>query len=271
MTKAYLDTTILVDTLLKSGKPAIAAKAAVARFVSTELPMYAIKELKAGPMWNFTWMHNVLAETQSFFRSLERLQGMSRTPRRYLTSTAIEALKTAAETMAKEEIAHLEGKYGKRGNVDFVLADMYRVSLKTKILTAWKRRHNVAKKTVLPLTCYVERAPYDERGLLKLAPTECWADPECCLAFSLKSCPDDLRKLKGAVDSQPISREHTRRSQTLSDIARKPKEPITNDMCRNLGDAIFAFFAPADAVILTTNVADHQPLAQALGKTAEAP
>jgi hypothetical protein len=271
MTKAYLDTTILVNALLKTGKDATAAKAAVARFDLTELPMYAIKELKAGPLWNFTWMHNVLAETQSFFRSLERLQRMSRTPRGYTTSTAIEALKTAAEKIAREDIAHLEGKYGKRGNVDFVLADMYRLSIKTKIQTAWKRRHSVAMKTVLPLSCYVERAPYDERGLLKLAPTECLADPECCLASSLKSRPDDLRKLKRAVDSQPLSREHTRRSQTLSDIARKPKDPVTNDMCRSLGDAIFAFFAPADAVILTTNVADHQPLAHALGKTAEAP
>jgi hypothetical protein len=41
--------------------------------------------------------------------------------------------------------------------------------------------------------------------------------------------------------------------------------------CRRLGDAFFALYAPPDAVILTTNIKDHAPLAEALGKQARIP
>ncbi len=47
--------------------------------------------------------------------------------------------------------------------------------------------------------------------------------------------------------------------------------PGDEKTCRSLGDAIFAFFAPADAAILTTNERDHRPLAAALGKSVDTP
>ena len=40
---------------------------------------------------------------------------------------------------------------------------------------------------------------------------------------------------------------------------------------RKLGDAFFVLCAPQDAVILTTNLKVHAPLANALGKEAKAP
>ncbi|HEY1731608.1 MAG TPA: hypothetical protein VGG15_07655, partial [Terriglobales bacterium] len=43
------------------------------------------------------------------------------------------------------------------------------------------------------------------------------------------------------------------------------------ESCRDLGDAIFAFFCPAEAEIATTNLRDLKPLAQAMGKAARAP
>ena len=59
--------------------------------------------------------------------------------------------------------------------------------------------------------------------------------------------------------------------QVLSDLIRNPKRPMTQQMCRDLGDAFFALFAPDNAVILTTNRKDHEPLAHALGKKVESP
>ena len=46
---------------------------------------------------------------------------------------------------------------------------------------------------------------------------------------------------------------------------------MTERMCDDLGDAIFAFFAPPGSVILTTNMRDFEPLAGALGKSVEKP
>jgi hypothetical protein len=57
----------------------------------------------------------------------------------------------------------------------------------------------------------------------------------------------------------------------LSQLIRQPQKHITEEECRWLGDAIFAFFCPRAAVILTTNMRDHVPLAEAIGKRAENP
>ena len=45
---------------------------------------------------------------------------------------------------------------------------------------------------------------------------------------------------------------------------------MSDKTCRDLGDAVYAFFAPPDSVVLTTNIRDHRPLAEALGKQAKA-
>jgi hypothetical protein len=46
---------------------------------------------------------------------------------------------------------------------------------------------------------------------------------------------------------------------------------MSEKVCRDLGDAIIVFFAPADCVLLTTNKRDFEPLANALGKTVDLP
>jgi hypothetical protein len=51
----------------------------------------------------------------------------------------------------------------------------------------------------------------------------------------------------------------------------RTKVDITDEKCRDLGDAIFVALAPDDAVILTTNVRDHALLANAIGKKVKAP
>ena len=66
MAKAFVDTTILADALLKKGDSGVAARGALQRYDKTELPVYAIKELKAVPIRNMAWFHNKLVSTRSF-------------------------------------------------------------------------------------------------------------------------------------------------------------------------------------------------------------
>ena len=54
---AYVDTTILTDVLLKKGEAHDDALAALAKFDVTQLPLYAIKEFKRGPLNNYRWMY----------------------------------------------------------------------------------------------------------------------------------------------------------------------------------------------------------------------
>lgn len=271
MSKAFVDTTILADALLKPGEIAAATKAALGRYTTTELPVYAIKEFKAGVLKNYIWFYNKLAIHKSLHKAVGALQGMSRTPKKYTTSTALEAFKAAAYLVRNLSSAEMVDKYGDSAKVDTVMCDRYRLALRKCIEMAWRRRRKITTQIVIPLSCYNEVPPYEEDGVLKYDPVECDPQQECCLATALKKRPDDLKKLKKIVDAQPSKLENQRRSQVLNDLVRNPKRPMTQKMCKDLGDAFFALFAPDDAIILTTNTSDHEPLAKVLGKNVERP
>lgn len=273
MSKAFVDTTLLTNALLKSGKISKDAKDLIKSYAVSELPVYAIKEFKAGPLYYFSWMHNKLADLKSFSGALSALQRMSLTPRRYLPATAIEALAVSADNMRKTmTIGNLAQKYGLEASVDVVLCDQFRLAIKTKIFTAWKRKDALCTRVVGALDCYPLSAPIEQRGLINIQPDKCQPYPECCLAKNLKARPDDLEKLhKVCIDHVPVSREHQKRASALKELRRKPKTAMSQEMCRNLGDAYFAFFAPIDSTIITTNLKDHEELATALGKSVLGP
>lgn len=272
MTKAYVDTTVLTDALIKSGPERVAARAAIARYSVSQLPEYAIKEFKAGPLSYYTWMHNKLATTGSFAAALQYLQSMSRSPKRYLTSTAIQALQTsAAGSMAQFTTSQMAQKHGPNAAMDKVLCDEYRLAIKAIILLGWKERRKLTTEVVDPLSCYDETDPFVKRDLIELGRRSCPLSTQCSLAPDLRAKPADLKKLRNVALAQGNRPEHQRRAKALRELYRNPKRPVNEKTCRSLGDAIFAFFAPKDAVILTTNVTDHGPLAAALGKSVDKP
>jgi len=82
---------------------------------------------------------------------------------------------------------------------------------------------------------------------------------------------DDLEKIRKVLLKEPKTRENERRARALRQLIRKPKAAVSEQTCRDLGDAFFAVFAPNDSVILTTNTKDHTPLAATLRKKTEAP
>lgn len=270
MDKAILDTTVLTDILLNSGEAKTIALKAINCYCETYLPVYAIKEFKAGPLKNFAWIHNKLVTTGSYEKSIDALQRMSRTPRRYTTSTALQALREASKSIGKQTSTDLLKKYGESASIDKILCDEFRLVLKFKIVTAWKKRRKVSTDITTPLPCYREVAPYEKRGLIELNPKVCDSENECSMSSALKSKPEELRKMRDAImDSEKP--ENIRRSKILRQLYRKPNALLQDKECRNLGDVIFAFFAPSDAEILTTNIRDHGPLAESLGKTAISP
>ncbi len=270
MSKAVVDTTILTDVLLNSGEAKTDALKALRYFDETLLPVYAIKEFKAGPLKNFTWLHNKLAIVESYEIALDALQRMSRTPKRYTTSTALQALKKAAGSIGRQTSLSLKKKYGEKATIDKILCDEFRLTLKFIIMSAWKKRRKITTHVIQPLPCYRESPPYEKRGLLELEPKRCNREEECSLAPLLKSKPYELLKMRDAIkDSEKI--ENKRRAKTLRQLFRTPKVPLHDKDCVYLGDAIFVFISPEDAVILTTNTADHIPLANAVGKKAVSP
>lgn len=267
--KAFVDTTILTDRLLKPSGKGIVAKEALEAYAKTELPVYAIKEFKSGPLSKFVWLHNKLVTTKSFFDTLASLRSVWR--QQYRVSTALEAIEEAAENIKQLIPKDLEDKYGAKASIDVSLCDSFRDSIEVAVLTAWKRRRKVTTEVVEPLSCYEEKEPFEKRGLLKLEPTRCKPIKECCLAPKLREKIEELNLLQEVIKELPESRENKGRYRALHEISRKPKQLVSEEMCRALGDAYFALFCPQDSVILTTNEKDHKPLAESLGKTVETP
>ena len=91
------------------------------------------------------------------------------------------------------------------------------------------------------------------------------------MAVLLKSKRELLRSLRDAIPETSSRKEDRERRKILKQLINTPKLPLTREGCRALGDAVFAFFCPEDAVVLTTNIRDHGPLTKAIGKRAERP
>lgn len=264
MSDAYIETTILTDILLKPKSPKQQrAKKAFDRFEKTLLPVYSIKELKAGPLDYFGWLHDKLVLTQSW---ADTAQAIASLPRGYRQSTATEAVAAAAKVLKSQP-----QKYGMIGN-DRDLADRYRLALVSIIQRGWRKRRKITTEVVDDLPCYTEAEPHvGKDGLLDLTPQKCDPEQECCLGPRLKSQPELLEALRDAIPENSSRLEDQKRRKALKRLVKHPGEKLDRETCRDLGDAVFAFFCPKDAVILTTNLRDHQPLAASLGKKAEKP
>ena len=262
MSDAYVETTVLTDILLKPNTPKHdRAKAALARYEHTLLPVYSIKEWKAGPLDYFAYLHDKLVVTKSLRDTFQALSVLRRGS--YRQATSLEALVAAATVSMR---------YQGLGTTDAEQADSYRLALESLILRSWSRRRKITTHVVDDLPCYNEVEPRIGRdGLLDLKPQQCERDQECCLGPRLKMEPRALEALRKAIPESSTRREDQKRRRALRQLIKRPKDIVTRETCRDLGDAIFAFFCPRTAVVLTTNLRDHQPLANSIGKRAESP
>jgi hypothetical protein len=269
MNKAYVETTILTNVLLKpgSGKEK-AARSALSRYAETLLPVYSIKELKKGPLDHYAYVHDKLVQTKSLADTLGAINSLSPYYSPYKKSTSYEALEAATRLLPTSSPS--SGPTLRKE--DSELADRYRLALASLILRSWQRRRKMTTSTIHDLECYTEATPTIGRdGFFDLSPQKCDRDRECCLAERLKARPDLLTALRDSIPSTSIREEDRSRRKALKQLINNPKRTLTEEQCRWLGDAIFAFFCPEDASILTTNLRDHKPLAEAVGKLAEQP
>ncbi len=272
MNKAFVDTTVLTDALLKPGTRANSARSLIRSFHESLLPVYAIKEFKAGPLHHYVWFHGKLVTTNSWEKTLTQLRKMAGAPfKARWVSTAIEALEAGAHKNRTATLGRLRQKYGDNATEDRVICDRYRYTLHSIIMRGWRQRRKITSQVVDELDCYNEAELTEERGLIDIGETECFPKDECALAERLRQDAAGLKAMYTAVAGERDKPENIKRSQVLNDLIRVPNRKLTSKQCRHLGDAIFACCCPSDAVILTTNERDLRPLAESLGKKVQGP
>lgn len=255
-TKAFVDTTILTDALLKtSTKGGKLAKAALSRYAETQLPAYALKEFRAGPFGNLIWLYNKLVQERDLGRVYNAINSIRM--RGYMLATALQGLESIFDSLRNTTLADLNTRYKQRVTFAEMQADEYRLELRRRLYSMWRKRRTTTTHVVNELPCWPEHGPTEKRGLLETGRRGCPAGVDCSLRKLLIANIDDLKKLRDVANQNKDSEEHRRRYQVLRNLIRKSKDPLSDEGCRRLGDAVFAFFAPPDADVLTTNTKDH--------------
>jgi hypothetical protein len=256
----FLDTTILAEALLKAREKRKKARLAIGEYKRSVLPVYAIKELKSGPLKGHIWLHNKLVDTRSFSRTIDAIHCAFHKP--YLKGTAEEALELGAEMLLGTALSEADT----RQKTQVAIADSLRYYIRRQIDVAWRERRKLTTEVVAPLSCYPEVAhSYNEdTHYIDNGRTECDLSEICCLAKGLRRRRSDLYKLLRAM--RGLTRPEDKRRRAAFNRLLKPKRPFGNDPCKALGDAYFALQCPKDCAILTSNAKDHKPLAGALGK-----
>lgn len=273
MTEAFVETTVLTDYLLKRDGSEVAASATFRKYDPVSIPQFSWKEFKRGPLKNFVWTHNKLAETASFAATMVLLQRMSRSPHRYITSTAIQALHTAfLNKFGRTTLADLQRRYGSKANVDELHADLMRLELKRVIFSAWGNRNSLYGGPIQLLACYPDADLTQQRFHIDIEPRDCPKGPECCLKAALTGKKSALSIARQAIRNSGSQRtESVRRTKVLRRIEKHPTSIMDRDDCRSFGDAYFALFCPSGATIITTNLRDIEPMASALGIATDKP
>ena len=212
MTRAYVETTVLTNVLLKSGTTRDVCAAALRRYDATQTPGYAIKEFSAGPLSYFIWCHNKLKMSGSVPDTMAAIKMLFATPGRNRASTALEALTEAMRHVtADKRFGELADKYGRSAEEAGVFADRHRYWLRGKIQRAWSKRRSVCV-VFQEVPCFNENPPnIDDKGLLGPRSWKCSPSPECSLAPALKADLPTLKKLRDATLAQPPKPENQKR------------------------------------------------------------
>jgi predicted nucleic acid-binding protein len=261
---AVLDTSILTDALLKNATRGEAVRECLSRFDQILVPGYAVKEFIAGPLTYFSWLHNRVTSEESLQAVFDWLHRISRTPRRYATSTVIEALREAAAHAKEHHLDSLTERHGRRTSLDAVIKDQLRLSLRGTILTAWARLRGYSSSIVDSPSCFRGGELSHAGDLLLIAGSRCLGK-ECNL-WPIASARASLVALQAAVEETRPSRERERRLAVMERVVATPGTPISEKECRALGDVMIVLSGPPDATIVTSNVRDFASLCRATEK-----
>jgi hypothetical protein len=215
-----------------------------------------------------------LVTTKSVAIAIAAIARLVATPRRYLPATALEGLVEAQRRFGQTGFLELQQRYGsQRANLDRLQAEYFSDCIRVLIFSAWKRRRKVARRVVFEADCLCERDPVVRGELIVFDPPDCALkalDP-CGLAEDVAGRKREIDLIRIANKKLAASPERERRARVLKELSRKPKQKLSKDDCKALGDAMFAILAPAGRTILTTNRKDHEPLAQAVGRAVASP
>jgi hypothetical protein len=146
-----------------------------------------------------------------------------------------------------------------------------RLELKRAILRSWNRRGSLFGGPYHILSCYPDAAILEAKGRLEVQPCDCASQGECALKPVIGRRRRDLASIRNAIKKEASRPEVAKRIKVPRQLEKHFSSLMGSKECRVFGDAYFVLFCPSNAVILTTNLRDIDPMAIALGLMARRP
>ncbi|MBF0590491.1 MAG: hypothetical protein HQL02_00240 [Nitrospirae bacterium] len=262
----YLETTALIDHVLKGWYPELSAIIRKAACISTS--QYSKMEIRKGFLYYWIMLYNRTAKFESYTDVIQLIANLSRSPKRYYLGACIDA----DLDFWKNYVDRNENISSKRE----ILLGLFRSNLRTQIRLCF---HKIAKRvdaTCNPMQCFKDlSAPVleDEMFIKKLKNCNESRD-KCNIAQYIRDNKDDFEKILNKLEGlEEKDSETKRRISSLRKILKmiKNNEPFSNhdqnqDLCWDCGDAIHAVISPDDSTLLTRNVRHLEPICESIGK-----
>lgn len=264
MPEAFLDTTLVLH-LSDTGSPDHAnARKLVVNNSPATAPVYALRELLAGPLQNICSVHNRLKASDNIGEALLALAqlnpAMGRKKGAQIEQFALQLAAVCQENSGATLQETLDGMTQ---------------SLALKVARLWLR----AKKAqgwsgVQPLGCFPSgEFSMGQAGELR-APSDsfnCDKRARCSAAAYMHDQAGAVSKLCDALHPSRLSAQLASKGETasrraaLKELRDKGPKDFNKSRCRALGDAYFAVMCPATSSVATTNKVDFEPAVRSTG------
>lgn len=270
MTGSFLDTTIVIH-IAEGVKPlSTKGEVYVGANQPAEIPFYALRELLTGRVRNLCDIHNALLAAENV---PEALLGIHKSacfaPR--TKNTKLEEM-----TKALDEVFDANPT----GNRQHTKREVLQV-LAVKANSLWRKSHQLKMVSLVQsLACFNDgKVGYGSAGELTGPGNSfnCITNERCAAAAYIYDNKSNLTKMIDTLHPQNLGskaankNENKSRRKVLKELLSKGPKEFNKRGCRALGDAYFAAMCPPGSVVVTSNMEDHVPLCQALGKEAKEP
>jgi hypothetical protein len=274
MAKIYLETTALIDAILKGWYPELTGIIEKADRVTTS--QYAKMEIKKGFLRNWVLLYNKAVQFQSIDMVHQFISSLSSSPQRYYLGACADAITLFSKSYSQRRPREIIEQYGE-ANEGEVQLKLFKSLLRTQIKRCFHKVSVKVAEIYNPMNCFNDLStPVEKYGVFFNKPERC---NESGIKCDIKRYIEDNRDafitiLKTLEGLEKQDSETKRRISSLKKMLKMVRWNRNFDNtnpnqkhCWNCGDAIHAVIAGADEQIITRNFRHFEPICGAIGKS----
>jgi hypothetical protein len=273
--KAFLETTACIDLMFNAHAK---LRQRTKDFKLLETSNYVKMEIKKGYINHLIYLHNILADTESFAGTLKAVNGLHHNGHKRKLMAILKQL----EVIFRGEIFHkpLREIDEKDTNIDSLICKKARNILYTKIKKFKNGIEKLAQNVTNEMGCYRDiEPPYIRNDRFHNDNKECIKSIMTCEIFTFfKKGEDEFNKMHKALRNIPEKDDETeKRAKSLKELLKKTElersfsnaQKVDAKHCWACSDAILVATSPRDALLITSNQKHFEPLTASVGKSSE--